>query len=41
MKVELKKLEIYKSPRKAQYALGCDSNDADNEGKNVYTTEFV
>ena len=45
MKVELKKLEILKSPMKNLivlfYVLGCDSNCSDDEGKDVYTAEFV
>ena len=45
MKAELKKLEILKSPTKNLivlfYVLGCDSNCSDDEGKDVYTAEFV
>ena len=45
MKAELKKLEILKSPTKNLivlfYVLGCDSNCSDDEGKDVYTAEFI
>jgi hypothetical protein len=45
MKVELKKLGIHKKSNEKSnrpvYALGCDSNDLDDEDKDIYVAEFV
>ena len=30
-----------KKPNRPVYVLGCDSNCSDDEGKDVYTTEFI
>ena len=45
MKAELKKTrdsqKSNEKPNRPVYVLGCDSNGLDDEGKDVYTAEFV